>query len=101
MVVSDSINSRPIVRTHEKACGKWEAAKKDAGNSDEWSCTPESEYCTALEQLNRIMAALVHQYGVDGVLTLCRDSMNSVSLGTGVVWWCTGGDPDILIRKRE
>ncbi len=65
-----------------------------------WQQTPAGENCTGVEQLNRIVAGLVRQYGSEGALTLSAECANGVPLGQQIAWCCTGGKRD-FIRIQE
>lgn len=58
------------------------------------------EYCSALEQANRLLVACVQQYGKDGVLTLKLKTTAGVRLGANIQWCCTGRSEDNIQIKE-
>jgi hypothetical protein len=63
-----------------------------------WQQTPEGPNCSGLEQINRIVAGLIREYGDQGkVLNLSRETAIGVPLGQQIQWGCTGRSADYIV----
>lgn len=67
-----------------------------------WQQTPEAAHCMALEQLNRILAGLIREYGRDGELILSTTFANDIPLGQQITWSCVcDGEVHTIIREKK